>query len=129
MITQLITKEAVTGTARPSTDTASAAKIAVKMRTAVGFSLIERAESTRIEFSCRPRPVRVIIAAMTPAAAHTAATASTPRTPVANAAVQLQRGQAVFAVQVRQHDLHQGGVDDRPDRRNVHRQEHHDHHQ
>ena len=85
MITQLITNDAVTGTARPRTETASAANTAVKINTAVGFSVIERAALTRMEFSCRPSPVRVIIAAMTPAAAHTAATERTPRTPVASA--------------------------------------------
>ena len=75
----------MTGTASPSTETAKAANIAVKINTTVGFSEMNRAVLTRIEFSCRPSPVRVIIAATTPAAAHTAATESTPRTPVANA--------------------------------------------
>ena len=61
MITQLITNDAVTGTARPSTDTANAANTAVKISTAVGLSEIARALFTRMEFNCRPSPVRVII--------------------------------------------------------------------
>ena len=65
-MTQLITNEAVTGTASPRIDTASAAKKAVRINTAVGFPEIVRAAFTRMELSCRPSPVLVIIAAMTP---------------------------------------------------------------
>jgi len=85
MIVQLMTKDAVTGTASPSTATAIAAKNAVRTRTAVGFPASVRAVPTRIEFNCSPSPVRVIIAAITPAAAQTAATANTPCTPVPRA--------------------------------------------
>jgi hypothetical protein len=91
MITQPMMKLAVTGTARPRMASAMAASTVVRASTAVGLSVIARAPLTSNEASCAPRPVLVVVAVMIPAAAQTAVTGSTPRTP-ADRAVNSRRG-------------------------------------
>lgn len=86
MITQPMTNEAVTGTARPSRVSATAARTAVSRMTTVGSVLTAFAPPTSSAAACGPRPVLVVVAVMMPAAAQTAATASTPRTPATRAA-------------------------------------------
>ncbi len=81
-MTQLMMNEAVTGTARPSTVTAIAAKMHVKTRTAVGFVEIACAPLTRMSEMTWPSPVFVIVETMMPAAAHTLVTGRTERMPV-----------------------------------------------
>jgi hypothetical protein len=85
MITQPMMNDAVTGTASPSRHSATAANTTVTASTAVGLSEIAWAPLTSSEAICAPSPVLVVVAVITPAAAHTAATGSTPRTPAASA--------------------------------------------
>ena len=77
--------DAVTGTARPSSVIATAAKIAVRVSTRVALSPNAAAPSTMIPASPSPRPVSVVTPTMTPAAAQVAATGSTPRAPLDSA--------------------------------------------
>ena len=86
MITAAMMNEAVTGTARPSTSTATAASTQVTSRTPVGLSATMSARSTMIDDRSSPRPVSVSTATMRPAAAQVAATGSTPIAPLASAA-------------------------------------------
>lgn len=81
MITQPMTKEAVTGTASPSRVSATAASSAVSASTTAGSELTACAPLISSAAACGPRPVLVVVAVMMPAAAQTALTASTPRTP------------------------------------------------
>ena len=60
---------------------ATAANTAVSASISVRLSVIASTPPTSTEENCAPRPVFVVIAVMTPAAAHTATTGSTPRTP------------------------------------------------
>ncbi len=85
MTTQLMMKHAVTGTARPRTAIAIAAKTAVSVSTAASVGDSASAAVTSRSASCCPSPVLVMVETMMPAAAQTAATGSTERTPSASA--------------------------------------------
>jgi hypothetical protein len=97
--TQAMMNDAVTGTARPSTLTATAANTAVSIRITVGFEASAWAASTSPEASVWPRPVLVIVEVITPAAAHTAITGSAPRMPSASASA-IERSQPSSAALV-----------------------------
>src|SRR5829696_5524500 len=84
MITQLMMNDAVTGTASPSSEIATAASTTVITSTAVSLLVIARAAVTSRLASSWPRPVLVIVETTMPAAVHTAATGSTDRTPAAS---------------------------------------------
>ena len=78
MITAAMMKEAVTGTASPSSSTARAEKSAVSHSVPPDTSTIS-------ELSLKPSPVSVTTATMIPAAAQVAAIGSTARAPAASA--------------------------------------------
>src|SRR5687767_3501998 len=85
MTTHEMMNDAVTGTARPSTDTATAASTAVSISTTTGSELTTDARSTNDPASACPSPVLVIVEVTTPAAAHTAITGNAERTPTDSA--------------------------------------------
>ena len=85
MITHEMMNDAVTGTARPSTAIATAAKTAVRIRTPVGFVTSVRAAATSRSARLWPSPVFTMTEVMIPAAAQTDATGSTERIPTARA--------------------------------------------
>src|SRR6266511_3217019 len=95
--TQEMMNEAVTGTARPSTLTATAANTTVSTKMTVVLLETDWAASTSELASTRPSPVLVITEVITPAAAHTAITGSAPRMPSASesAIERIQRRKAV----------------------------------
>src|SRR5687768_4049479 len=82
MTTHEMMNDAVTGTARPSTDTATAASTAVSMSTTAGSEVNTDARFTKDPASASPSPVLVIVDVITPAAAQTAITGNAERTPV-----------------------------------------------
>ena len=85
MITQEMMNDAVTGTAMPSTAMAIAENTAVSTSTAVGSVASACAARTSRSASVWPSPVFTMTEVMMPAAAHTEATGSTARMPVASA--------------------------------------------
>jgi hypothetical protein len=85
MMTAAITNDAVTGTASPSTSTATAASTTVASSTTVALSDSPPAKSTMIPDRLSPSPVSVVTPTMMPAAAVVAAIGSTLRAPSASA--------------------------------------------
>src|ERR1700754_2890424 len=91
MTTQLMMNDAVTGTASPRIRMATAARTALRISTTVGSSVTADAESTSrsdstwpgtvLGMDVTPRPVLVMVETTWGAAAHTAATGRTERTP------------------------------------------------
>ncbi len=126
MITQPMMNDAVTGIASPSTASATAANTAVSASMSVRLSVIASTPRTSTDENCAPSPVLVVIAVIMPAAAQTATTGSTPRTPELSAVEQPARGQPATAVQEGQHEGQRGGVDDGPGRTDTEGQQHDD---
>src|SRR5688500_764284 len=85
MTTHEMMNDAVTGTASPSTDTATAANTAVSIRITTSDDDSAEARSTNDPASACPSPVLVIVDVITPAAAQTAITGNAERTPVDSA--------------------------------------------
>ncbi len=83
MMTAAMMKEAVTGTARPTISTATAANTAVRASEPPAASTISAESSS-------PRPVSETTATMMPAAAVVAAIGSTPRAPATSASQTLR---------------------------------------
>ena len=83
------------------------------------LSVIASTPRTSTDENCAPSPVLVVIAVITPAAAHTATTGSTPRTPGTERCEQASRRQAVTAIQEGQREGQCGGVHDGPGRTDI----------
>jgi hypothetical protein len=84
--THAMMNEAVTGTASPSTPTATAESSTVRISTTVALIRDRPGQFHQCVRRVRgPGPVFVIVEVMAPAAAHTAITGSAPRTPIDSA--------------------------------------------
>ena len=83
--TQEMMKDAVTGTASPSTRIAPAASTAVTTSTTSGLELTASPADTRMSARLCPSPVLTMTDVMMPAAAHTVTIGMTARMPAASA--------------------------------------------
>ena len=110
MITHEMMKLAVTGTASPRRVTEIAEKMAVRSR-------LPPAKSTMMFASFRPRPVRVMMPTIMPAAAITGITERAPMAPRASASPDALGRQPGLAVQETEHERETRGVDHGPERR------------